>query len=200
MARTLVVLVFAVLLAGCGGDDAPTTRTTLPANPKPSAELNALEAPAEGLDGRSLCTLLPAREVRRVLARADLDPGRLAARANDSLDLSTCRYAHGRRNVRVIVDAGAQAGRRFFEQQAEMTQKFVRDPGLRPQLVHDVGDDRAWANAGAHWTPSIHMLVAHAKGYIVRVTSNVPAPGNRARREASADVARAVFAALDVKP
>ena len=44
------------------------------------------------------------------------------------------------------------------------------------------------------------MLVAHAKGYIVRVTTNVPAPGNRARRETAADVARAVFAALGVKP
>lgn len=190
------------LAAGCGDDPAPDAgRTATTAEPVhvttgPSRHLKRLDRGAEGLHGQSVCTVLPPRALRNVLARRDLDPGRLRARRNDSLNLSICRYGRGDANVRIIVDAGGHAGRRYFEQQAEMTQKFVRDPGLRPQLVRHVGDDRAWANAGAHWTPDFHMLVAQKGGHIVRVTFNVPASDNRARRAAAADVARAVFARL----
>jgi hypothetical protein len=202
----LALLAGALLAAGCGDDTADTTSAPTPSSTVQSGSdtdgsVKDLDRAAAGIEGRSVCRFLPAAAVHRTLARAGLPPTPpLRARANDSLNLSICRYGHGDVNVRIIVDAAGHAGRRYFEQQAEMTQKFVRIPRLRPQLVEGVGDDEDWANAGAHWTPAFQQLVGQKDDRIVRVTINVAAPSNRALKRGAAALGREVFARLAREP
>ncbi|HEU4657357.1 MAG TPA: hypothetical protein VFR97_07520 [Capillimicrobium sp.] len=188
----------ALLAGGCGGeDDASTATTGAAADPgprAPSPSLNALEHDAKGIDGMTACRLLRRRDVVGTLDRDGIAGlPRLRREANDSLDLSQCRYSRRAVNVRVVIDAAAQAGRRYFEQQAEYTQKYVGNPRRQPQLVRHVGDDAAWANAGAFWTPSYDQLVAHKQGRIVRINVSVPGTPDAVLKAAAADLGRLIF-------
>lgn len=194
----LVAVLLAVFVAGCGDDGPSPPTSTVAASRDLDWQANeGLEADAKGTEGISACRLLSQRDVVGTLAGEGIrDLPRLRRERNDSLDLSQCRYGRGPVNVRIVIDAAAQAGRRFFEQQHEFTQKFVRIPRLRPQLVHHVGDDRAWANAGAFWTPSYDQLVAHKDGRIVRTTVSVPHTPDATRKAAAGAVARLMFRRL----
>lgn len=174
----------AAAVAGCGGSSsAPAAHT--------ATSLNQLRADAVGTDGLSVCALLPVADVEQAVG---VDA--LRAARNDSLDLSQCRYATGRINVRVLLDGGAQAQLRYFNQQAEAQEKFSRDPSLRPRLVTGVGDDKVPGAAGAYWTRARHELVAIEDGRIARVTVNVPGRGEQTLKGQAGDLARDLFAAI----
>ncbi len=58
-----------------------------------------------------MCRLLPVSEVEQVVGVDGLTPHK-----NDSLDLSSCRYATSDVNVRIILDGAADATRRYYNQ------------------------------------------------------------------------------------
>jgi len=184
------LVVLALLVAGCGGDGGnqpagaatgTTYRSSLSASNGEELERDA-DRSAEGVEGASVCTLLPAREVRRIVDRPDL-----RARRNDSLDLSQCRYGHGRAVVRVMLDGAADATRRYFNQLSEAYQKFNTIPSLRARDVPGVGDDDTYGGVGAYWTRGRLQLVAFHAERIARVMVNVPGQTTaEARREAIA--------------
>ncbi len=89
----LLALALALAVAGCGGTSTGSAAHT-------ATSRDQLRADAVGTDGLSVCTLVPLATVQRVVRVAGL-----RAAANDSLDLSQCRYATRRARVRVLLDA-----------------------------------------------------------------------------------------------
>jgi len=194
-----VLALVALLVAGCGGDggDEPagaptgtTYRSSLSASNGEELERDA-DRSAEGVEGASVCTLLPAREVRHVIGRPDL-----RARRNDSLDLSQCRYGHGRAVVRVMLDGAADATRRYFNQLSEAYQKFNTIPSLRPRDVPGVGDDDTYGGVGAFWTRGRLQLVAFHAERIARVMVNVPGQTDAAAKRDAIALTKRLFARL----
>src|SRR5690606_33881306 len=106
--RLLMFALCVVVLAGCGGggDDAGTA--TLKPSREPKSNGFGLQhdadRTAEGVEGASVCRLLRARDVERIVHVRPLRAAR-----NDSLDLSICAYRHGRAGVRVLLDGAADA-------------------------------------------------------------------------------------------
>jgi hypothetical protein len=184
MHRVLLLAVLAIVLAGCGGSSTTPAAHT-------ATSLNGLRADAAGTDGLSVCALLPRATVEQTVGVDGL-----RAVSNDSLDLSQCRYATADVNVRVLLDGGAQAQLRYFNQQAEAQEKFSRDPAMRPRLVSGVGDDRAPGAAGAYWTRARHELVAIDAGRIARVTVNVPGRAEQVLKGQAGTLTRDLFAAV----
>jgi hypothetical protein len=194
-----VLALVALLVAGCGGDggDEPagaptgtTYRSSRSASNGEELERDA-DRSAEGVEGASVCTLLPAREVRHVIGRPDL-----RARRNDSLDLSQCRYGHGRAVVRVMLDGAADATRRYFNQLSEAYQKFNTIPSLRPRDVPGVGDDDTYGGVGAFWTRGRLQLVAFHAERIARVMVNVPGQTDAAAKRDAIALTKRLFARL----
>ena len=190
----LLIACCAVGLPACGGDDPqPTTSVGRVSGPASNGE--ELEADtdrsAQGVDGLSVCALLPAARVQRLAGVSGLREER-----NDSLDLSICRYSRGRVNIRVMLDGAADATRRYYNQLSEAAQKFNTIPSLRPHNVKGVGDDRTYGGTGAWWTNGREQLVAFSDDRIARVTVHVPGTTNAQRRAAAVRVTRALFAKL----
>jgi hypothetical protein len=181
MLRVLSFAVLVVVLAGCGGASTTPTATSM----------DRLHANAVGNQGLKVCALVPVGEVERTVHVTGL-----RAEPNESLDLSQCRYATDDVNVRIVLDSAAQAELRYFDQQAEGVQKFVRDPSLRPRDVPGVGDDSTPGSAGAYWTPARNELVAIADQRIARITVHVPGRGQQALKEQAAALGRQLFAAI----
>jgi hypothetical protein len=188
----------AALVGGCGDEDRPPGRATtdlgrvsLPASNGEELERD-VDRSAEGVEGQSVCALLPRARVERTVGISRLRPHR-----NDSLDLSICRYAGARgASVRVLLDGAADATRRYYNQLSEAYQKFNTVPSLKPHDVKRVGDDRTYGGTGAFWTNGREQLVAFKADRIVRVTVHVPGSANAQRRAAASQLARAVFAEM----
>jgi hypothetical protein len=182
-------------LAACGGDRAaaPATdpgRVSLPASNGEELEHDA-DRSAEGVDGLSVCDLLPVARVERVVGVGGLRPV-----VTDSLDLSICRYARRGVNVRILLDGAADATRRYYNQLFEAYQKFNTIPSLKPHNVKGVGDDSTYGGTGAFWTTGRRQLVAFQDDRILRVTVSVPGSTNAERKAASMELARLAFARL----
>lgn len=191
-----IIVVAVALLAGCGGDDASTkTTTTVYRSSLGASNGEELEHDrsrgAQGVEGDSVCDLLPAADVEKVVGVSGLKAAR-----SDSLDLSSCRYARGAKNVRVMLDGAADATRRYFNQQAEAYQKFNTVPSLKPHNVRHVGDDATYGNAGAYWTSGRAQLVAFKADRIARVTVYLPDQSDQRRKREAAALAKLVFARM----
>lgn len=192
----LLVPIVVATLAGCGGGgggaDTATTvyRSSLSASNGEELEHDKSRA-AQGVAGQSVCTLLPAADVEKAVGVRDLTPHR-----SDSLDLSSCRYARGDINVRVILDGAADATRRYFNQQFEAYQKFNTIPDLKPHNVRHVGDDKTYGNAGAYWTIGRAQLVAFKADRIARITVSIPGQSDRRRKGEAGELAKLVFARM----
>jgi len=191
----LVVPLVAATLAGCGGGDGAGTGTTIYQSSLSNSNGEELEhdrsRTAQGVAGDSVCTLLPAADVEKVVGLSGLRPHR-----SDSLDLSTCRYGKGKANVRVILDGAADATRRYYNQQAEGYEKFNTIPSLRPRNVRHVGDDHTYGNAGAYWTIARAQLVAFKSDRIARVTVYIPGQSDARRKREAGEIAKLVFARM----
>jgi hypothetical protein len=194
MSRLLFLVSFVALAAlpGCGGDSGSNATTTVLKSSLSASNGEELEhdksRDAQGVDGDSVCRLIPAADVEEVV-----DVAGLKAQTTDSLDLSTCRYSKGEANVRVILDGAADATRRYFNQQAEAYQKFNTIPKLKPHNVRHVGDDSTYGNAGAYWTIGRAQLVAFKADRIARVTVYVPGQSDARRKGEASDLARMLF-------
>jgi hypothetical protein len=192
----LLVPVVVATLAGCGGggdgvDTATTTyRSSLSASNGEELEHDKSRE-AQGVEGQSVCTLIPTAEVERTVGVTGLK-----AERSDSLDLSSCRYAKGDVNVRVILDGAADATRRYYNQQSEAYQKFNTVPDLKPHNVRHVGDDSTYGNAGAYWTIGRAQLVAFKDDRIARVTVFVPGRSDARRKAQAGELARLLFARM----
>jgi hypothetical protein len=196
MARFLVLAAVAALaLAGCGGGDDAPTATTVYRSSLSNSNGEELEhdksRAAQGVVGQSVCTLIPVAEVEQAVGVDGLQPEK-----SDSLDLSTCRYAKGDVNVRVILDGAADATRRYYNQQAEAYQKFNTIPSLKPHNVRHVGDDHTYGNAGAYWTVGRAQLVAFKDDRIARVTVFVPGQSDARRKAEASTLAKTLFARM----
>jgi hypothetical protein len=181
--------------AGCGGggdgaDTATLPRSSLPASGGEELEHDA-DRSAEGVEGASVCRLLPAGDVERIVRVRPLRAAR-----NDSLDLSICAYRHGDAGVRVLLDGAADATRRYYNQFSEAAQKLNTIPSLRPHNVRGVGDDRTYGGTGAYWTRGRAQLVAFEADRIARVTVSVPGQSDARRRREAARIAKLVFARM----
>jgi hypothetical protein len=186
----LVSLVAVAALSGCGGDSGSNTTTlnsSLSASNGEELEHDKSRV-AQGVEGDSVCRLIPAADVEKVV-----DVSGLQAHTTDSLDLSTCRYNKGEANVRVILDGAADATRRYFNQQAEAYQKFNTVPSLKPHNVRHVGDDTTYGNAGAYWTIGRAQLVAFKSDRIARVTVYVPVQSDKRRKGEASGLAKMLF-------
>jgi hypothetical protein len=149
-----------VLVAGCGGTDAPRDRTERFAE-------TPLRKPGEsGREARRACSLLSPAEVARLLAR----PGsRLSGSANDSTDLSICDWRGGPVRVELVLDTAPRAQLRFYNQLSEQLEYYNQDRLRRPYQLKHVGDDSAYGGAGAWWTRSKRQLIAYADNRILRI-------------------------------
>lgn len=192
----------AAVAVGCGDEQPSGTRSgtvyrsSLSASNGEDLEHDR-DRSAEGVAGRSVCTMLPPRRVEATLRAAGVGGARgLRPERNDSLDLSICRYAHGGVNVRVLLDGAADATRRYYNQLTEAAQKFNPDPSLRPRTMRHVGDDSTYGGAGAYWTRARDQLIAFDNDRIVRITVHVPGQPESRRRAAAAHLARRLFAML----
>ncbi|UGS34080.1 hypothetical protein [Capillimicrobium parvum] len=190
IALVLTLWLAAAALAACGSGGSATTtyRSSLSASNGEELEHDA-DRSAEGVDGLSVCPLLPTRTVEKVVGVSGL-----RAERNDSLDLSICRYARGAVNVRILLDGAADATRRYYNQLSEAQQKFNPIPDLRPHDVRHVGDDSTYGGTGAFWTRGRAQLVAFSADRIARVTVHVPAQSDARRKAEAARLAKLIFA------
>ena len=186
----MLAALLAATPAACGSHD-PANAPTGPAR---HPLLGAEQVGRSGAESRHACDLVSVREVARL---AGAPKARPSARANDSLDLSSCAWRGGRiALVRLSMDSATHAELRFYNLLAEQQEYFNADPGLRPRQLRGVGQDSAYGGAGAWWTPARRQLVAFARKRLLRVTVVVLGAGDRARRHAAADLARLAFRRL----
>ena len=180
------------MLAGCGGDDdqdTPGTRTE-------RFEQTPLREPGEsGTLRDSVCRRVRPRDVARAVGRPEV---RLEARANDSLDLSTCQWQAPGVRVQMLADSAPRAQLRYFNQLAEQQQFFNPDPVRRPYQIKGVGQDSAYGGAGAWWTRTKSQLVAYSKKRILRIRVVGRGFGDAEKRRAAARLGRLGFRRLSV--
>jgi hypothetical protein len=194
-------------VTGCGGGDdgtpdrrATTTVTTAPGTPTTSTQgLRPLRRDrsrvAAGIArGREVCRVLRAGEVASTVAAVTGRRPSLRAHANDSFELSVCRYSGRGALVRVVLDGATDATRRFFNMLTEANELPILLHGRNNfRLVWDVGDDRTYGGAGAYWIRSRHQIIAIHADRIVRVTAAAPGAGDRQRRIIASRLARRVL-------
>jgi hypothetical protein len=198
--RGSIVVALVAALAGCGGgSDDRTSTATGGATPEAAAYGASFKhdanRDAQGVEGQSVCALLPAAQVGALTGVS-----RLRGHVNDSTDLSICSYRGPRgANVRVLLDGASEATRRYYYQLTEARELhhfFNDDPSFKPRDVTGVGDDRTYGGAGAYWTPARAQLVAFADERIVRVTVHVAGQADARRKRESAALAKALFGVL----
>jgi hypothetical protein len=200
-------LIVLAALAGCGGGkDERTTTSTSPDPPRTQATVpggqsslsfrrdKSRTAAGVGTDQR-VCDLLSAGEVAREVASLTGRRPRLHATANDSHQLSICRYSGPGTTVRVTLDGAADATRRYFNLAAEADQiPKIRHEDRDFRLVWNVGDDDTYGGAGAFWQRRAQRLVAIHDDRIARVTVDAAGANDRVRRLLASRLARRVLA------
>lgn len=208
--RALVALSCAVcaLAAGCGGGSDPGAETlqatgTMPAEGR---SLTAAGADRERYVGRSgtaratACELVALGRVERIASRELGEPVDLVRRANDSLDLSFCRFRAPEDldlALSIGLDTATRAVRRYYNMLTEARQlPNIFDPSRqqRPQLVFGVGDDGTYGGAGAYWVPLRAQLTSIRGDHIVKVHFYEPRVPSRKAKRAAAGLAKLAFA------
>ena len=166
----LLYAIAAAVLAGCGGDDDSADggspyrlRTT-------AFRSNAVREPGESgtIKVRACGVLSPSFVARSIDANA-----RLAAAANNSLDLSICEWHRSDAQVKLMVDAAPRAQLRYYNLLAEQHEYYNADPGRKARQIKGVGEDSAYGGAGAWWTRDRNQLVAYDHDKIFKVRVNV---------------------------
>jgi hypothetical protein len=161
-------------VSGCGGDDAPGDRTT-------ALKKSALLDPGESgtLDTKA-CDVLSGRTVARAAGAGAAD---LAARPNNSLDLTICEWHGGPvRSVKLLVDSAPRAQLRYYNLLAEQHEFHNADPARKARQIKGIGQDSAYGGAGAWWTRATRQLVAYDHNKIIKVRVNVSGFGDHEAR------------------
>jgi hypothetical protein len=181
----ILLYVIVALAAGCGSsgsDPSDGTRTT-------AFERSELTKPGESgtLDARA-CKVLPTGFVAR---RLGVEAGILAARPNDSLDLTICEWSGGRVGlVKLLVDSAPRAQLRYYNLLAEQHEFHNADPTRKARQIKGVGQDSAYGGAGAWWTRATRQLVAYDRDKILKLRVNVAGADDAASRAAAVALAR----------
>jgi hypothetical protein len=175
----------AMLVVGCGDEDAPGDRTT-------ALKKSELLDPGESgtLDTKACAVLSSA-----VVARASRAGGaHLSPQPNNSLDLTICEWSGGPvRSVKLLVDSAPRAQLRFYNLLSEQHEFHNADPARKARQIKGVGEDSTYGGAGAWWTRATRQLVAYDDDKIVKVRVNVSGFGDaEARATAVALAKRAV--------
>jgi hypothetical protein len=175
------ILLYVILLASCGGAD-DGTRTT-------AFKKSELVQPGESgtLSARACKVLSP----RAVAGAAGARGTRLAARPNNSLDLTICEWSGGPvRSVKLLVDSAPRAQLRYYNLLSEQHEFHNSDPARKARQIKGVGEDSAYGGAGAWWTRATRQLVAYDHDKIVKVRVNVEGFGDHQARATAATLAR----------
>ena len=177
-----VILAFAAVGCGAGDDVEPGDRTT------PLRKSELLKPGESGtLDARA-CELLSAAVVARAVGARGI---RLAARPNNSLDLTICEWHGGPvRSVKLLVDSAPRAQLRYYNLLAEQHEFHNADPARKARQIRGVGEDSAYGGAGAWWTRATRQLVAYDRDRIVKVRVNVRGFGDHEARAAGVRLAK----------
>jgi hypothetical protein len=180
--HVLLYVILAMLVSGCGGDDAPGDRTT-------AFNKSELLDPGESgtLDARACKVLSPA-----VVARASGAGGEdLSARPNNSLDLTICEWHGGPvRSVKLLVDSAPRAQLRYYNLLAEQHEFHNADPARKARQIKGIGEDSTYGGAGAWWTRATRQLVAYDHDKIVKVRVNVSGFGDSEARATAVTLAK----------
>jgi hypothetical protein len=180
--HVLLYVILAILAVGCGDDDAPGDRTT-------ALKKSELLDPGESgtLDTKACTVLSPSVVARASGARGE----HLAARPNNSLDLTICEWSGGPvRNVKLLVDSAPRAQLRYYNLLAEQHEFHNADPARKARQIKGVGEDSAYGGAGAWWTRATRQLVAYDHNKIVKVRVNVSGFGDSEARATAVTLAK----------
>ena len=171
-----------MLVVGCGDDDARGDRTT-------ALKKSELLDPGESgtLDTKA-CHVLSAPVVARA---AGAGGESLAARPNNSLDLTICEWSGGPvRSVKLLVDSAPRAQLRYYNLLAEQHEFHNADPARKARQIKGIGEDSAYGGAGAWWTRATRQLVAYDQDKIVKVRVNVKGFGDTEARATAVTLAK----------
>jgi hypothetical protein len=162
-----LAVLFAVLLASCGGTEDPET----------------------------VCDMMGPQTVARELRGAGAElQGSLRQRADESPGLSVCSYRAGHTSVRVTRDTAPQAPLRYFHRIVEQFEFHAGDPQREPHLIFGVGDDkRAFGGAGSYWVPRYGQLISLRDERLVVVTLSAEGTGAEGTRRAAERLTLRVF-------
>jgi hypothetical protein len=180
--HVLLYVILALVVAGCGGDDAPGDRTT-------ALRKSELLDPGEsGTLKAKACGVLASG----VVARASGAPGKqLSARPNNSLDLTICEWHGGPvHSVKLLVDSAPRAQLRYYNLLAEQHEFHNADPARKARQIKGIGEDSAYGGAGAWWTRATRQLVAYDHNKIVKVRVNVSGFGDSEARATAIQLAK----------
>ncbi len=195
MTRSLSLLLATVALTagGCGdGDTATETPEPTTTQEAPANDDSVARSPA--------CRAVPTRQVEQAILAAGARAQPLERSANDSLDLSSCEYREARGPelyVEITIDTAPNTARRYYNLIAEGRQRATFDAipdSTKPHGVRGVGNDRTHGGVGAYWVSYLRQLTAIDDRKLVKVGFHVEGVGDEASREASAELARAVYA------
>jgi hypothetical protein len=131
---------------------------------------NAVREPGESgtLKVRACNVLSPAFVRRSVDSSAPL-----AAKPNNSLDLTICEWSGRGAHAKLMVDTAPRAQLRYYNLLYEQHEYYNADPGLKARQIKGVGEDSAYGGAGAWWTRARNQLVAYDHNKILKVRVNV---------------------------
>jgi hypothetical protein len=115
----------------------------------------------------------------------------LAARPNNSLDLTICEWHGGPvRSVKLLVDSAPRAQLRYYNLLAEQHEFHNADPARKARQIKGIGEDSAYGGAGAWWTRATRQLVAYDHNKIVKVRVNVSGFGDSEARATAVTLAK----------
>ena len=180
--HVLLYVILALIVVGCGDDDAARDRTT-------ALKKSELLDPGESgtLDARACDVLSPTVVARASGARGD----ELSARPNNSLALTICEWSGGPvHSVKLLVDSAPRAQLRYYNLLAEQHEFHNADPARKARQIKGIGEDSAYGGAGAWWTRATRQLVAYDHDKIVKLRVNVTGFGDREARATAVRLAR----------
>jgi hypothetical protein len=180
--HVLLYVILAMVVAGCGGDDAPGDRTT------PLRKSELLDPGESGTLHTKACTVLSPTVVARASGAGGED---LSSRPNNSLDLTICEWHGGPvHSVKLLVDSAPRAQLRYYNLLAEQHEFHNADPARKARQIKDIGEDSAYGGAGAWWTRATRQLVAYDHDKIVKVRVNVSGFGDSQARATAIQLAK----------
>ena len=192
--RRLVPPIALLVLASCGGEDAP---------PAPVPKAQTTETKPVARDEQSACQIFHESDVARLVLRTtgrrleeigDTDVERM-----DSEQTSSCGYYAGPQDdvaVKLIVDRAAQSQKRYWYRLEELNQRSDNWSGPDPRLVFGIGQDKTYGGAGAFWNPSLSKLIAWRDDTMLTIIFFVPGVNDRDSSRAAASLARTAYRRL----